>query len=264
MKKGFIKIVCSCLAALFLFSFSACSNSNQEGSSSSSGDKVVTIENKNHIFSMEDTDDYLVQNNATQYTLVVPKLKTARMNTAKSEFVAMFKACTGADIQTISDEGLSHSAANKYISLGDTALLATSGLSIDKTALGEQGLRIITQDKTIYIVGGSDLGVLYGVYTFMEQNFNFDTYTATVRSYDKVDDFLLKKYNITDIPDIKVRSNSTQSLKLGSEDYDANNYENRMRFSSKMLIQVYKDYDTTSEKKWGVHNTASHVLPVDK
>lgn len=259
MKKRALKIISSLFAALFLFSFPACNKPAEPGAG---GGEKTEVENANHIFKMEDTNEYLVQNNATRYKLVVPATETKWMTTARNEFVALFKDCTGADIQAVSDTGLTHSAENLYISLGDTALYETSGLTVDKTALSAQGLRIITKDKTVYIVGGSDQGVLYGVYTFMEQNFNFDTYTATVRSYDRVNDFPLKKYDITDIPDIKSRSNSTQSLSLSSTDYDEDNYGNRMRFSSSGLIPVFKDYDVTSEQKWGVHNTASHVLPI--
>ncbi len=266
MKKCFLKIISSLLAAMFIVSLSACKNPDDStGSDSSGGEQTVVVENKNHIFKMDDTEaanEYLVKNNATQYKLVVPENPSEWMTTAKNEFVALFQKCTGVNIKTVSDEGLSHSETNTYISLGETALFETSGLTVDKTALTDEGLRIITKDKTIYIVGGSDQGVLYGVYTFMEQNFNFDTYTATICSYDKVNDFRLKNYDITDIPDIKVRSNSQQSLSLSYENYDADNYGNRMRFSSKTLVPIYKDYDKTSEQKWGVHNTASHVLPI--
>ena len=258
MKNGFMKILASLFATMFMISFVACGESEKEPGTQVS----TTVENKNHIFKMEDTDEYLVKNNATTYKLVVPKAETEWIKTARMEFVALFKKCTGVDIEVIADNGLTHSASNKYISLGETKLLKTSGASIDREALTAEGLRIITVDKTVYIVGGSDQGTLYGVYTFMEQNFAFDTYTATVCSYESVNDLRLKKYDITDIPDIKTRSNSTQSLSLSSADYDADNYGNRMRFSSKQLVPIYLDYDTSSEQKWGVHNTASHMLPI--
>ena len=54
----------------------------------------------------------------------------------------------------------------------------------------------------MYIVGGSDNGVLYGVYDFLKVNFGYEQYYKDCFDIDTgVTDLPLKNYNITDIPD---------------------------------------------------------------
>ena len=248
MKKNIInKIISVTLGLVFDFSFASCTLNNGGGTNG----PIETVENEYprltftgaHNFTATDTDKYLVKNGATNYKIVVPDgTLSSRLNKAKTEFVYLFAQATGITLDVVSDAGLTHNANNCYISLGETNLLATSGITVDKEYLGSEGARIVTQGNTIFLFGGGDFGTQYAVYTFMEQNFHMEQYTATVMAIDKVTDFKLKQYDITDLPDLKKRANSQGYLKYKSSDYNQNNYSDRMRFYESYLryIPVYK------------------------
>jgi len=252
MKKKIFRILVLIIAFTLLIQCIGCSCKKDN----SADEKYV------HIFNEEETDSYVTQGKNTDYKLVIPKDCSSRIKIAKTEFVYLFAKATGITLSVIEDEGLVHEESNKYISLGETTLLDTCGEEIDKEYLGKEGARVFTKDNTIFIVGGGDFGTVYGVYTFMEKNFNFDQYTATIMEIDKVDSFKLKKYDYTDIPDIPNRANSNRYITLKSSNYDHNNFYSRLRIFESYLtyMPVYKDYDANSAHNSG-HNTATHVLP---
>ena len=275
------------LAVVMLCNFLGC-NCNKEDDSTSGTTPSGSYSNPNHVFNYKDTNVYMTYKGRTNYRLVVPKDASDDIVTAKNEFTALFKYATGVELKTVVDENLTHNAQNYYFSLGDTSLYASSGLNVDKTALKYEGTRIITKDKTVYIVGGGDAGVLNGVYTFMEINFNFDTYTKQVTRIDKAENSKLLLLDVTDIPDIDYRMNSLDIMWKTSTDYDENNYSNRLRNHKCSQVPIYLDYcDNAAEYtanpelaaiygdylnvdsrftyyKYGVHNVASHLLPILK
>ncbi len=258
-KKLFYKISSLLLAALCALSCVACASDGDD----SSADTPTQTMNTNHVFKATETDEYVVQNGKTSYKLVYPKKTSTEIAKALDEFSYFFEAATGAEIEKTSDEGLAHNADNKYISLGNTTLLQGSGLTVDGAKLGLDGVNIFTKDKTVFIVGGTDRGVLNGVYTFMEYNFNFDCYSDIVWTIDKVSSFKLKNYEITDIPDMPERVYMHDLFDVATfEDYDRSQYQARMRLnrSHYRYIPVYTEYDVKSPTISG-DNAASSVLP---
>ena len=165
----------------------------------------------------DSTTDFLVQNGETDYTIVTAKNLSSNLNRAKSEFAELFERATGAKIGVISDEEVStHTETGKYISIGQNALTTSAQIpDYDKTVLTQEGFRIYTKDKSIYILGGADIGTLYGVYTFFEIYFNFEQYTRNCVTLDQVPSDTpvpLKLFNVKDVPDIKNHSNSMNFL----------------------------------------------------
>ena len=107
-------------------------------------------------------------------TVVIPDSASDLIKTAAQEFQYLLGIATGVTVKTQSDVSLTHTADGKYISIGETSLLASSGLTIDREELGADGVRIITKDNTVYLVGGSDYGSLYAVYDFMQIVFHYE------------------------------------------------------------------------------------------
>ena len=66
----------------------------------------------------------------------------------------------------VSDNGLTFNPQDKYISVGNTEILATSGVAVEQDKLTSDGYRIVTKGNTVIIAGPSDYGTLYGATLF--------------------------------------------------------------------------------------------------
>lgn len=109
----------------------------------------------------------------------------------------------------------------------------------------------------MYIVGGSDNGVLYGVYDFLKVNFGYEQYYKDCFDIDTgVTDLPLKNYNITDIPDIPLRARAGV-LFNSTEETDDVMYAYRMRMlddHNDVYLPIYERLDNTSQSS-RLHNS---------
>ena len=203
-----------------------------------------------HSFEYKVTDKDFIKDGKTDYTVVIPDDASDLIKTAAQEFRYLFSTATGISIKTGVDTNLSHNASNKYISIGETSLLETSGLEIDRKELGADGVRIVTKDNTVYLVGGSDYGSLYAVYDFMKLAFDYEQYFTDCMEIDKnVTDLKLYEFNVKNIPDIALRPINYGFLKPGSEDYDASMLGYRMRIAKdrgEYFMPIFSDFKTSS------------------
>lgn len=191
-----------------------------------------------HVYTATDTDEYLVKDGKSDYTVVLPSVCIGQEQNAKKEFVHLFETATDIALPDISDgkkgedAGLQHNAQNKYISIGYTSLLYSSGIDVEAeiATLNSDGVRIKTVDDTVYIFGGSSRGTLYAVYTFMEVTFHFETYYKDCMEIDTgVRDLPLKNYDVVDLPDFNTRMGGHELYSDKSSDWDENMYGSRMR-----------------------------------
>lgn len=254
MKTLLKRITLCVLSGIMLFSCFGCKGK----------DTIPTeTSNPNHVFSYTETQSYLVENGKTEYKLVVPETLSTEILLAKDEMLRFFHEATGITLSVVTDAGKSHSDSEKYISIGDTTLYKTSGLNVDKKALNRDGVRILTKGNTIYIVGGSDAGVLYGVYDFLNIHFNFefyykDCYTLTTG----VKDIKLMDYNVTDIPDIRYRQRRGFLYSSSSDSNDIM-FGHRMRTMDgygDLLLPIHSGDTKETEAKFD-HNSFFYLPP---
>ena len=217
----FFRLICAVLSIITVVAvFPGCS-------SDKNGGKKV---NPNHNFSYEETDRYILRDGVTEYKVVAPKSDVIEMSYAKTELITIFEEATGVTLKSESDEGLVHTKEGKYISLGNTSLYKSSGIDADLSAIKEDGVRIITKDNTVYLLGGSAKGVLYAVYDFLKMNFGFETYYKDCYTLDKnVKNLKLMNYDVTDIPDIDYRGRTSGVMYATTSDYDDVMYSYRLR-----------------------------------
>jgi len=205
-------------------------------------DKIQPAETKSdfvgtHDFTMTETDEYLVKDGKTDYVLVVSPTLTGIETTAKDEFVELFMQATNIRIPVVTAEGMSHDTTSKRISIGENELFETANIELDKEELTHEGIRIVTKDNTVYLVGGGDYGTLYSVYDFMELTFGYEQYYMDAMTIETgVKEKKLYNYDVTDIPDIANRSTNfgwfEQKLK------------NRLRmplYSGNYFLPIHKD-----------------------
>ena len=275
-----MKKIISILLVLALFvSLAACGKNNESNGGGGESifvpdqpGKVSNRYNENsdkwtatHWFEGKEKDDYIVKNGTTEYKILVPELTTFT-TFARDELVRFFNEATGIKLEVVQDESISHTADGKYISLGDTNAFKTSGLSVDKSALGRDGVRILTKDKTVYIVGGTDNGVLYGVYDFLKMNFGFEVYYKDCYDLDTgVKEVKLRDYNVTDISDIPWKAR-VGILQCESQDADDYMFAYRMRTTDMLedlMFPIHEGLGDSTSKSDRLHNSLFY-LPKDQ
>ena len=261
MKKLFKKIVCLTLAVFTLFSYSACN----KGDGSDGTEQSATPANaENHQFNYTETDNWLLQNGQTDYVIVIPVTASTEVGYARDELTRYFAEATGVTLKTITDSGLVHSENNKYISLGDTTLWDTCELHLDTSKLGEDGVRILTKDQTIFFQGNTGKGILYGVYDFLAMHFEFDTYNKECYSIKTgVKDLKLMDYDVTDIPDIAMRARGG-ALYAAATDTNEVMYSYRMRYTDAYWKRTLPIYPGTAQTGGSSDHNSLEYLPPEQ
>ena len=150
------------------------------------------------------TERFLLKNGATDYQIVIPQEFNSNENLAAQEIQVLFEEGTNVRLSIITDENLTFSNNCTYISVGNTSLKEQAEIADNEESLGINGFAIKTVGNTIFIVGGTECGVLYGAYEFLYQILNFEQFFKDAYSLDKmVSDIQLMNYNIKELPDIK-------------------------------------------------------------
>ncbi len=217
--------------------------------------------NENHSFSYKETGSYIVKDGKTSYKVVVPEDETQDIAYAKSELSRFFKEATGIDLKFVKDKGLTHDAKSRYISLGNTTLYKSLNRNDNISALKKDGTKIFTKDKTVYIIGGAENGVLYGVYDFLKINFGFEFfYTDCYTLKKNVTDLKLLDYDVTDVSDIEYRE-IIGYTKSSSDNTDGKMISYRLRIRDSygdMLLPIHVGDTKTTEIK-NNHNSLYFV-----
>ena len=179
-----------------------------------------------HEYSISDTGKNIIENGASEYKILVPAEQSTHLSTASLELQTLLKEATGVTLPIL-EEGAA-APEGKFISLGNTLLAKNNAVSSDYGVVGEQGFNITTKGDNLYITAARDIGVLWGVYGYLEKELNFDYYYNDVYDLDSVTELPLRNYNATDVPDITYRSggydatrtNNTSKRRMRSVAYD--------------------------------------------
>ena len=227
------------------------------------------------------TEDYILKNGVFQYTLVIPETPSSALEVARQEFVLLFKRATGVTISSIvRDDTVRYDENAKYISFGDNKYTESANIEYDKQGLKNDGGRIITKGKSIFLLGGLDTGVITAVYDFMQICFHYEYYYRNCVQIDTgVTDLKLKNFDVTDVPDI---DNRYVSHANGSE-FDAKKevdtkafgetaaqdvlnrrerYRDYNNFGS-LMLPIYTEFNNPSSKSAGFHNVFEYCPPSD-
>lgn len=215
--------------------------------------------NGTHVMTADKTDKYIVKDGASDYKVVVPLNQTSFEKTATQEFSYLFKKATNISLPVIRDEGLIHDRSNKFISIGNTSLLEQVDLKGGYDVLDYDGCKIVTVGESVFIIGGSERGIIYGVYDFMNILFNFENFSIDAMYIDRnVSDVRLRNFNVTDIPDFKYRAGNNYQIKAQSSDYDVTMFQHRERVSGQRF-----DRFIPVKKYWRPEDIADPVKDSD-
>ena len=148
------------------------------------------------------TDSFLVSDSSTDYVILLPTKSTEEEKIAASELSVFFFEATGIKIETLSENDYTD---GKYISIGKTNKLKENGIVVNTRTLTSSGYVIKTVNDNVFISGGT-FGVVYGVYGFLEAQFNYRYYDDNLYTLNKgVKELKLIDFDNQVIPSIEYR-----------------------------------------------------------
>ncbi|MGI6713588.1 MAG: DUF4838 domain-containing protein [Bacilli bacterium] len=151
------------------------------------------------------TSNYLFANGQSDYTIVLPNSTDATVESAALELSAFYKIATGFTLPIVQEQDVD-SPNSHGIFLDKTTAANNLNIVADKSLLKETGYILKTIEESIYLVGATTMGTLYGVYDLLEKTINYCCY-----SYDEVycdtnvKDIALEQYDIAFVPTVTYR-----------------------------------------------------------
>ena len=233
-----------------------------------------------HDINVEDTDNYLVRDGRTDYTVVVSENASDMVSQVKTDFIILFKKATGIAISFKPDNEIAEFDENsKYISIGNTSLVDMADINqseFSSEKIKKEGIRIITKNQSVFLLGGSDFGICNAVYKFLEIYFNFDYYYRNCIEIDKnVTQCKFKNLDVTDIPDVNSFYGSQQVYEydksihpldaegLGydtvADEIKAKNLRaNQFIHPNYLFLPIHRKFDTSSPSG-PIHNVMYYI-----
>ena len=252
------------LCAALCLSFVAGCKEKEETTEETGVEKATYV--GTHDYTASETDKDFIKNGTTNYVIVTPEDGSTLLSTARDELTYFFEMATDITLKSTSEDEIGRYSGYKYISIGETELFANSGLTVDKKLLGNDGYNIYTgEDDNIYLIGGSDYGSVYAVYTFLDINFHFESYYADCYEIDTgVRNLKLKDFKVTDIPDFKERGLG-YGIYANSANYDVANFRYRMGMAKDRganLMPIFSEFNNPSSSS-GTSTNADKYFPYD-
>lgn len=208
---------------------------------------IISDNNVSYSGEVKRTTRLIVDAGTSSYKILVsPDAGSNTLKAATELKVLLFEA-TGVELEI--EKSDSYSENSNYFSLGDTVISKANGLQGDYEILKEQGYAIKTVGNDICIYSALDIGVLYGVYGYLEIALNYDYFYPKVYNIDKVSKLYLDDIDIVDVPDVNIRIAGSKYITQSEEAL------NRMR-----MIQHHETYAMAPEGGcW--HNWYGYINP---
>lgn len=153
-----------------------------------------------------DTDIVLAEGGRTEYSVVVPAQAEASETYAAELLAEQFEAATGAVIEVRTDGGAALSESAKLLSVGHTSVLESSGVTLGKEELNEDGFKIKRFGNTVVMGGFNGRGTIYSVQEFLKQQFGYEVYAVGEVAIDSVEKAMLKDFDMTEVPAFRERA----------------------------------------------------------
>ena len=193
---------------------------NDSASSSNEGEKIVSIGGtvgRENLSYAAVKGKNLVKYGQSEYEIVIPAAATSVEQLAATELCDFIEKSTDCSLPIITDEGLTHSASNTYISVGNTKLLQGTNIDTSYETLGETGVTVTRVGESVFLAGATNYGTLYSVYRFLKMTIGFEAYSNEVVSWEDKHVIPLYDFAYSYVPTVK--GGGTYSMKdyWGSE-----------------------------------------------
>jgi len=193
---------------------------------------------------------YILLDGVTKHKLIVPSSTDTYSAKAIEDFKTLFNEATGVSISSTTDKStISYSESSRYIVLGGSYIYDKAGLTVDES-VEQDGYQIVTKGQSIFILGTTTRGKLFGAYELLSRLFNYERFSPETYTIDTdVRYKALPLFDFIDNPDAELRIGGWGSVYYNSEETAALT----MRFDMN-----YKDLwveDTVYGANW-THNIA--------
>ena len=196
----------------------------------------------------------LFDSGKTSYEIVVPKDASASEQYAATELQYWLKEISGITFPIVNNGRSKH---RKRIMVGYYPEVMSS-FHIPRPDDSDQGFVYGNNGDDIYIVGGRDIGTLYGVYSFLENELACRWYSKDVSVAPK-----RKKWSFSELYDRESPAFTYRSvyyLDAFDVDWSLRNKNNGKRFEKETAFGMIP---TTNRAIWGVH-TFNTLVPAGK
>lgn len=232
--KRWKRMISVALTGLLIGSTLASCGGNQN-QTETAGEADVWVGRGVHTAKVEATNDYIVKNDRTDYVLLLPE-EPKKYETLAADLINQYMELSlGVTFPVVYSTGAETAESGKYISIGDTTLMRSSGISVSEEKFGATGFRIVTKGNDIYVSGarkGYRYGTYYGAQEFLSLTMDWEAYSYDEVQYNVLQDLKLSKYDVVEIPDFEYRHIRTQLLQDNIE------YMNLMRLESHLEYEL--------------------------
>ena len=138
----------------------------------------------------------------SDYFIIIPQNPPEIDVRAAETLRTYLQKSTGADLPVITDD---ETPKSKEILIGNNRHLKELNIDINVKELEEDGFRILTSGEHLVFVGGSENGILYSVYSFLEDYLDCRMYSSKVQIVPQFKKLVIPQIDITEVPVIKTR-----------------------------------------------------------
>jgi len=172
LKNKMKKILATVLASFLTLSVVGCG-----GEKNSVPEESTKIRGM-HERTVSETDVMLAKDAKTDYVIVIGENETNdAVLFAVDELKQNFFRATGAILEIKYDSEIAYQNDTKVLSIGETSLLQTAGVTFDKAELGPSGYVVQTKGNSVFMVGATGNGSLYAVYGWLREQFEYEYYS---------------------------------------------------------------------------------------
>ena len=162
----------------------------------------------------------LFRNGKSKYRIVVATSASTSEQTAAEELQKYIREISGVELPIVND--LNTKGAKIFVGYNSRVGEILGQKNIDEL---DETFTYESRGKDLFIYGGSLRGTLYGVYTFLENEFGCRWYTPTFSKIPKTDKWSFSKLNHSESPAIKYRYSNYRDI--GAADvWSAHNKQN--------------------------------------
>lgn len=142
----------------------------------------------------------LAENGTTEYKIVVSE-SAAEVEKNAAEILAEYlKKICSAEFGIVTD---SVPPAEKEIVIGATN--RDGEISIDRSEFGDDGVRILTAGKKLFLTGGKKSGSIYSVYTFLEDYLGCRWFTSDLTVIPEAEKLAIGQIDYSFVPPFRLR-----------------------------------------------------------
>lgn len=147
----------------------------------------------------------MIENGTSAYSILVASDASDEIEFAARELQTLINEATGLTLPIVKDsDAPDYTTSSKVISLGATSYAETVGLELPD-GLSSYGYVIKTVDTSVFIQAKKDIGVTFGAYGFLEEEFHFECFSDVVYTIDRnVTNTAFKRYNLVHENDLGI------------------------------------------------------------